>query len=60
MTVSFELDGQGFMALNGGTRLEFTESISFMVTHYTNRRWMNTEEKYLKEEDKNIARSAVG
>lgn len=31
MTVSFELDGQGFVALNGGTRSEFTESISFMV-----------------------------
>ena len=31
MTVSFELDGQGFVALNGGTPSEFTESISFMV-----------------------------
>ena len=31
MTVSFELDGQRFVALNGGTPSEFTESISFMV-----------------------------
>jgi predicted 3-demethylubiquinone-9 3-methyltransferase (glyoxalase superfamily) len=31
MTVSFDLDGQGFVALNGGTRSEFSESISFMV-----------------------------
>ncbi len=31
MTVSFELDGQGFVALNGGTQPEFTQSISFMV-----------------------------
>ena len=31
MTVSFELDGQGFVALNGGTQPEFKESISFMV-----------------------------
>jgi predicted 3-demethylubiquinone-9 3-methyltransferase (glyoxalase superfamily) len=31
MTVSFELDGQGFVALNGATQSKFTESISFMV-----------------------------
>ncbi len=31
MTISFELDGQGFIALNGGTPSKFTESISFMV-----------------------------
>jgi len=31
MAVSFELDGQGFIALNGGTTPKFTESISFMV-----------------------------
>jgi predicted 3-demethylubiquinone-9 3-methyltransferase (glyoxalase superfamily) len=31
MTVSFELDGQGFVALNGGTPSKFTESISFVV-----------------------------
>jgi predicted 3-demethylubiquinone-9 3-methyltransferase (glyoxalase superfamily) len=31
MTVSFELDGQGFVTLNGGTPSKFTESISFMV-----------------------------
>lgn len=31
MTVSFMLDGQEFMALNGGPRFSFTEAISFMV-----------------------------
>src|SRR6476620_5802407 len=31
MTVSFELDGQVFVALNGGTPSKFTESISFVV-----------------------------
>jgi predicted 3-demethylubiquinone-9 3-methyltransferase (glyoxalase superfamily) len=31
MTVSFELDGQEFVALNGGTPSKFTESISFVV-----------------------------
>jgi Uncharacterized protein conserved in bacteria len=31
MTLSFELDGQKFMALNGGPIFKFNESISFMV-----------------------------
>lgn len=31
MTVTFELDGQKFMALNGGPLFQFTEAISFMV-----------------------------
>ena len=31
MTVSFELDGQGFIALNGGPDFTFTEAISFEV-----------------------------
>ena len=31
MTVTFKLDGQEFMALNGGPIFKFTEAISFMV-----------------------------
>jgi predicted 3-demethylubiquinone-9 3-methyltransferase (glyoxalase superfamily) len=31
MTVSFELDGQGFMALNGGPDFKFNEAISLSV-----------------------------
>lgn len=31
MTVSFQLDGQTFMALNGGPHFKFTEAISFVV-----------------------------
>ncbi len=31
MTVSFELDGQGFVALNGGPEFTFNEAISFQV-----------------------------
>ncbi len=31
MTVSFELDGQEFVALNGGPEFEFNEAISFQV-----------------------------
>ena len=31
MTVSFELEGQEFTALNGGPQFKFTEVISFYV-----------------------------
>ncbi|HYY14247.1 MAG TPA: VOC family protein [Chthoniobacterales bacterium] len=31
MTVSFELDGQEFVALNGGPSFKFTEAVSFVV-----------------------------
>src|SRR6266496_3813845 len=31
MTVEFELDGQRFVALNGGPQFEFTEAVSFTV-----------------------------
>ena len=32
MTVSFELDGQKFVALNGGPEFRFSEAISFQVS----------------------------
>ena len=31
MTASFELDGQQFVALNGGPQFKFTEAVSFVV-----------------------------
>lgn len=31
MMVTFELDGQEFMALNGGPQFKFNEAISFVV-----------------------------
>ena len=31
MTVAFELDGQDFIALNGGPLFKFTEAVSFVV-----------------------------
>jgi predicted 3-demethylubiquinone-9 3-methyltransferase (glyoxalase superfamily) len=31
MTVSFELDGEEFVALNGGPQFKFTEAISFVI-----------------------------
>ncbi len=31
LTVSFELDGQKFTALNGGPQFKFTEAVSFVV-----------------------------
>ena len=35
MTVSFELDGQKFLALNGGPEFTFSEAISFQVDSET-------------------------
>ncbi|MBI1833516.1 MAG: VOC family protein [Candidatus Andersenbacteria bacterium] len=32
MTISFEIEGQKFLALNGGPVFKFTEAISFMVS----------------------------
>jgi predicted 3-demethylubiquinone-9 3-methyltransferase (glyoxalase superfamily) len=32
MTVSFELDGQPFVALNGGPEFKFSEAVSFLVS----------------------------
>jgi predicted 3-demethylubiquinone-9 3-methyltransferase (glyoxalase superfamily) len=32
MTVTFELDGQEFVALNGGPEFQFNEAISFQVS----------------------------
>ena len=31
MTITFQLDGQGFMALNGGPHFTFTEAVSFII-----------------------------
>lgn len=35
MTVVFELDGEEFVALNGGPRFKFTEAVSFVVNCQT-------------------------
>jgi predicted 3-demethylubiquinone-9 3-methyltransferase (glyoxalase superfamily) len=32
MTVEFELDGQRFVAINGGPEFKFTEAVSFQIT----------------------------
>ena len=32
MTASFELEGQEFVALNGGPRFKFTEAVSFVIS----------------------------
>lgn len=37
MVVTFELEGQKFMALNGGPQFTFTEAVSFLVTCETQR-----------------------
>lgn len=38
MVAKFQLDGQDFMALNGGPNFKFTEAISFLVDAGRNRR----------------------
>src|SRR3989442_458149 len=38
MTVTFQLDGQEFMALNGGPHFKFSEPISFLVNCETGQR----------------------
>ncbi len=35
MTVAFQLDGQDFVALNGGPHFKFTEAVSFVVNCQT-------------------------
>ena len=35
MTVSFELDGEDFVTLNGGPQFKFTEAISFVINCQT-------------------------
>jgi predicted 3-demethylubiquinone-9 3-methyltransferase (glyoxalase superfamily) len=35
LTVAFELDGQAFVALNGGPHFKFTEAVSFVVNCQT-------------------------
>ena len=32
MTVAFELEGQSFVALNGGPHFKFNEAVSFQIT----------------------------
>lgn len=54
MTVTFELDGQEFMALNGGPVFKFSPAISFIVTCETqqevDRLWENLSEGGEKEQ----------
>jgi 3-demethylubiquinone-9 3-methyltransferase len=38
MTLSFELNGQEFTALNGGPQFKFTEAVSFVINCDTRRR----------------------
>ncbi|MBA5865602.1 MAG: VOC family protein [Nitrospira sp. CR1.3] len=48
MTVTFEIEGQEFMALNGGPLFKFTEAVSFMVKCRTQQEidemWSNLSE----------------
>ncbi len=48
MTMEFELDGQRFIALNGGPRFKFTEAISFVVNCETQDEIDKTWDKLLQ------------
>jgi len=48
MTVSFELDGQEFLALNGGPHFKFSEAISFVVNCETQKELDDFWEKLSK------------
>ncbi len=49
MVVEFELDGQKFMALNGGPEFKFNESVSFMVECKTQEELDGYREKLLSD-----------
>jgi predicted 3-demethylubiquinone-9 3-methyltransferase (glyoxalase superfamily) len=42
MVVEFELDGQKFVALNGGPKFKFDEAISFQIRCDVRTRWITT------------------
>ena len=50
MTVTFELDGQEFMALNGGPRFTFSPAISFMANCKTQEELMSCGKSSSKAE----------
>jgi predicted 3-demethylubiquinone-9 3-methyltransferase (glyoxalase superfamily) len=52
MTVTFQLEGQGFMALNGGPEFKFTEAISLMVNCKTQKEIDELWQKFSKGGDK--------
>jgi len=53
MTVEFQLEGQGFVALNGGPVFKFNEAISFQVYCKTQEEVDHYWEKLTKGGDKN-------
>jgi predicted 3-demethylubiquinone-9 3-methyltransferase (glyoxalase superfamily) len=54
MTVAFELDGQAFIALNGGSLLTFNEAISFQVSCETQEELDYYWEKLSEGGDRNV------
>jgi hypothetical protein len=42
MVVNFELDGERFMALNGGPEFQFSPAVSLLVNCKNQRRWIAT------------------
>ncbi len=54
LTVSFELDGQQFIALNGGPIFKFTEAISLMVNCETQEEVDELWEKFTAEGEESM------
>ena len=50
MSVTFQLEGQEFMALNGGPLFKFSEAISFLVHCRLRRKWMTSGGSSPREE----------
>ena len=55
MTVTFEIEGQEFVALNGGPLFKFTEAVSFMVKCESNKTSMRCGASSPKVEKKDPA-----
>ena len=56
MTVTFEINGQEFMALNGGPVFKFTEAISFIVKCETQKELDHYWDKLSEDGDKKAQR----
>ena len=55
MTATFQLDGQEFIALNGGPQFKFNEAISFVVHCETQKESTNCGRSFPSAEKKSNA-----
>ncbi len=55
MSITFQLDGQEFMALNGGPHFTFLKVFRFLWPATRNRKWMSFGRNYARVEKKDNA-----